>query len=247
MEQFYYTLEYVEGDTNMLADCFSRLPRIGKTSVGKKELEIIEEQKETVIDIKSIKVPSKNDEDEENFVTTTTSKDWNYNNEQMYSNKDEPELFPTMCTNDNDKMIECRLNLQSYQYNDNPLTMINIANHQQTDGELMQSTQLDPVHFPVKMINNVMIICYREQLTMNDNGWRIVIPQSMIDTVVRWYHLVLGHPGRQRLYDTINARFFYPGLSTICEQYRCPDDCDMIKNQGRQYRHLAAREVNIAP
>ena len=82
---------------------------------------------------------------------------------------------------------------------------------------------------------------------MNDNEWRIVIPKSMIDTVVRWYHLVLGHPGRQRLYDTIRLRFFYPGLSTVCDQYRCPDDCDMIKNQGRQYGHLAAREVNIAP
>ena len=69
----------------------------------------------------------------------------------------------------------------------------------------------------------------------------------MIGTGVRWYHLVLGHPGRQRLYDTINARFYYPGLSTICQQYQCPDDCEMIKNQGRQYGHLAAREVNIAP
>ena len=26
-----------------------------------------------------------------------------------------------------------------------------------------------------------------------------------------------------------------------------PDDCRMIKNQGRQYGHLAPREVNIAP
>ena len=69
----------------------------------------------------------------------------------------------------------------------------------------------------------------------------------MIDTVVRWYHLVLGHPGSQRLYNTINARFFYPGLSTICQQYQCPDDCGMIKNQGRQYGHLASQEVNITP
>ena len=118
MEQFYYTLDYLEGDKNILADCFSRLPRMGKILVGKKELEMIEKQKGTVIDFKAIKVPSKNDEDEVNFVTTTTSKDWNYNNEIMYSNKDEPELFPTICTNDNDEMIECLLNLPSYQYND---------------------------------------------------------------------------------------------------------------------------------
>ena len=121
MEQFYYTLDYLEGDKNILADCFSRLPWMAKTLVGKIELEMIEKQKGTVIDFKSIKVPSKNDENEVNFVTTTTSKDWNYNNEQMYNNKDEPELFPTMCTNDNDEMIECLLNLPSYQISTMPI------------------------------------------------------------------------------------------------------------------------------
>ena len=79
------------------------------------------------------------------------------------------------------------------------------------------------------------------------NKWRIVIPPTMIDEVIRWYHLVLGHPGSQRLYSTINVRLFYQGLSTLCQQYQCPDDCGMIKNQGRQYRILAAQEVNVAP
>ena len=97
----------------------------------------------------------------------------------------------------------------------------------------MQSTQLDPVHFPVKIIKNITIVCYLEQLTMNDNEWRIGIPPLMIDTVVRWYHLVLGHPGRQRLYDTINAKFFYPGLSIICKRYQYPNDYKMIKIQGQ--------------
>ena len=250
MEQFYYTLDYLEGEKNVLADCFSRLPRMEKTSVGKKEIEMIEKKKGTEINFKTLKVPPKEDDpldDEVLFVTTTTSKDWNYINEEKYNNKDEPELFPTICTNDNSEMIECLLNLPSYQYNDNPLTMINIANHQQTDLYLMDSMQRDPVHFPVKTINNIPIVCYREQPTMDDNEWRIAIPQTMIDDVVRWYHLVLGHPGRQRLYDTINSRFYYPGLSMICQQYQCPDDCEMIKNQGRQYGHLAARAVNITP
>ena len=130
IEQFYYTLDYLEGDKNVLADCFSRLPRMEKIFVGKKELDMIKRQKGTVVDFKSLKVPSKHDKDEVNFVTTTTSKDWNYNNKETYNNKDKSELFPTICTNDNNEMIDCLLNLPSYQYNDNPLTMINIANHQ---------------------------------------------------------------------------------------------------------------------
>ena len=124
--------------------------------------------------------------------------------------------------------------------------MINIANHQQNDPYLMQNAQVDLIHFPVKIIDNVMIVCYHKQITIADNQWRIAIPPTMIDAVIRWYHLVLGHPESQQLYDTINARFFYPGLSTICQQYRCPDDCAMIKNQGQQYEHLAPQEINIA-
>ena len=104
-----------------------------KISVGKKELNMNLKQKGTLVDFKLLKVPAMTDEDEVNFVTTTTSKDWSYNNKETYNSKDEPELFPTMCTNDNNELIECLLNLPSYQYNDNPLTMINIANHQQND------------------------------------------------------------------------------------------------------------------
>ena len=46
-----------------------------KILVGKEELDMIGRQKATVVDFKSLKVPSKDDEDEVNFVTTTTSKD----------------------------------------------------------------------------------------------------------------------------------------------------------------------------
>ena len=208
---------------------------------------MIQKQKGTLVDFKLLKVPSNNDKDKVNFITTTISKDWLYNNKETYNNKDKPEIFPIICKNDNNKMIECLLNLPSYhQYNNNLLTINNIANQQQNHTYMMQNAQLDPEYFPVKIINNITIICYLEQITMIDNQWRIAIPPSMIDDVIRWYHLVLRHPGSQGLYDTINARFFYPGLSTICQQYQCPDDCEMIKNRGRQYGHLAAREVNIA-
>ena len=111
----------------------------------------------------------------------------------------------------------------------------------------MKTAQQFPLVFPTKIINNISIICKRQEFPLQDDEWRIVIPAAMINNVIRWYHLVLGHPGSQRLYDTINARFFYPGLSTLCKGYRCLDDCDMIKNQGQQYGHLAPREVALGP
>ena len=176
------------------------------------------------------------------------SKDWSYDRSITTNNRDEPEIFPTMCTNENYRMIECLLNMPSYQDEDNPLTMINIANHQQNDQHLMETAQHFPLVFPTKIINNINIVCKHEEFTLQDDEWRIVIPAAMIiNHVIRRYHLVLGHPRTKRLYDTINARFFYPGLSTLCKDYRCPDDCDMIKNQGQQYGHLAPREVALGP
>ena len=67
-------------------------------------------QKGTLVDFQLLKVPANTDEDEANFVTITTSKDWLYNNKETYNNKDEHKLCPLICKNNNSKMIECLLN-----------------------------------------------------------------------------------------------------------------------------------------
>ena len=97
-----------------------------KILVGKNELDMIQKQKGTLVDFKLLKVPFNNDEGKVNFIKTTTSKDWSYNNKETYNNKDKPEMFPTICKNDDNEMIECLPNLPSYHYNDNPLTMIKL-------------------------------------------------------------------------------------------------------------------------
>ena len=78
MEQFYYTLDFLKEDKNVLPNCFSKSPRMdNKILVGKKELDMIQKQKVILVDFKFLKVPSNNDKDKVNFITTTTtSKDW---------------------------------------------------------------------------------------------------------------------------------------------------------------------------
>jgi len=50
----------------------------------------------------------------------------------------------------------------------------------------MQNAELDLVHLPVKItINYIIIVYYPEQTTMTEDQWRIAIPPSMIDEVVR--------------------------------------------------------------
>ena len=33
------------------------------------------------------------------------------------------------------------------------------------------------------------------------------LPQSMLQDVIWWHHMILGHPDVTQLYDTIQARF----------------------------------------
>ena len=43
--------------------------------------------------------------------------------------------------------------------------------------------------FPVKVINQRNLICYYEDPTEQQN-WKIFIPDSLIQDVLRWYHLI---------------------------------------------------------
>ena len=74
----------------------------------------------------------------------------------------------------------------------------------------------------------------------------VIHPSSIIQPAIKWYHLVLGHPGSQRLYDTIHSRFYHPGLWVLCQQYQCPNNCIMYKNNGRPYGHLVPKQALLA-
>ena len=100
--------------------------------------------------------------------------------------------------------------------------------------------------FPIKVINQRNLICYREDPTEQQN-WKIFIPHSMIRDVLRWYHLILGHCGTTKLYDTVRARFYIPGLSVYCRDFICTEQCHLYKNQGPGYGQLPPREANLVP
>ena len=68
----------------------------------------------------------------------------------------------------------------------------------------------------------------------------------MIDDTIRWYHLVLGHCGEQRLYDTIRSRFYVPRLRQYCQQFMC-QVCQKNKQLGPSYGHLLLRHAPLMP
>ena len=89
---------------------------------------------------------------------------------------------------------------------DNPIEMQNIHNHQLQCAELQRLKQINPNLYRIEVINGVDITVYQEQ---NKSRWRICLPPSLVNQVIKWYHFTLGHCGVQRLYDTINNQFYY--------------------------------------
>ena len=71
MDDFDFELKYLEGEKNVLADCFSRLLRIDKISMGDKELKMIQQNKGTMINFNKLTLPQHN----ELLFTSTGQKD----------------------------------------------------------------------------------------------------------------------------------------------------------------------------
>ena len=101
LEQYDINLTYVPGKTNVLADCFSRLPWMDGPLPGKNEL------KGTKIDFRKLVVPK---DVEDVFMSTG----------------EVPPLMPTLCSNEDVDLLELFANLPALSKMTCPLTVANI-------------------------------------------------------------------------------------------------------------------------
>eukprot|EP00957_Ditylum_brightwellii_P108614 8284193-Ditylum_brightwellii.AAC.1 len=90
---------------------------------------------------------------------------------------------------------------------ENPVTMPNIQQHQFHPLLLNEMRRQKSNQFPVKIINNRPLICYRENINNPEGLWKTVLPTALVLRVIMWYHYALGHSGANRLYEMIQARF----------------------------------------
>ena len=134
----------------------------------------------------------------------------------MTASTKEPSLFPQTCNNHDTDVIECLINLPS-----NPLTIINIQNHELNDLWLLDTQQCNPLRYSIKTMNNNNIIYFRKITNQLDQHWKVYIPPALIQPAIRWYRLVLGHPGAQVFTaqctwdSTILAYLYYATSTTI--------------------------------
>ena len=79
--------------------------------------------------------------------------------------------------------------------------------------------------------------------------WKIAIPITLLPQLLQWYHLVLGHCGQQRLYNTVKSRFHCPNLLKHCIDVvkRCPQQCQLNKQSNKHYGHLPPRTTGLFP
>ena len=224
IEDFDITWRYIPGKDNVLADCFSRVPRMSPCTVGDKEKKMYEQKRGVVVNFKELTAPV-----------------------------DDADVFYL-----EQELHECLLNLPPVTEMDNPLTWESIHAFQLNDPQCHILHAMHPADYIKRTLGSFDILTTRVRKPRNrdpDTGavqpneyhWVIYLPAGLVQRTLRWYHLLLGHCGATRLYDTISARFFHPRLSVLCKEYQCPDKCHRFKQLGQGYGHLPPKEAILMP
>lgn len=228
LEDFAPKFRYIEGKHNVLADAFSRLPRMDAPTEGKSK-----PGRGKIISFESLHSESESDlEDELGACRFKCCR--KKLTADAFSIMDEPEI------------LEAFLNYPALQDMPNPITMQNIQQHQFEDEGLNQLRQQSPEYFPVKEIQGRNVICFRRDPNADPGDWKIAIPADLVEPILRWYHRVLGHCGVNRLYDGVRAHFYFPNLKDRCAQLNC-DTCQRNKALGAGFGELPSRNAPLLP
>ena len=130
IDEFDVEIKYIEGSRNVIADAFSRLPRMDSpASVGDELLNKYGKQRGTEIDFEKLK-PEIDSTDDKVFVNI----------------------------NEDNEIIECLLNLLQLEQMQNPINMQHIFNHQRNDPELMNLHLKYPATYSINNISDIDII-----------------------------------------------------------------------------------------
>ena len=113
--------------------------------------------------------------------------------------------------------------------------------------ELEKAQQNDPIiqstdHYEIKQFYEYQLKVHTQNRTT-----KIVLPESLVDDTIKWYHHNQGHAGADRLLQSISQFLYSPGLKEkVCAFVKTCDECQRYKN-SLSVGHLPPREETMVP
>ena len=219
LEEFNPIFHYIEGKANTLADALSRLS--SKEGQNTESSEITLPPNVTRVDNSEV---------------------------AMHANMSgTPDDFSYSLLVDDAELLECFLSFPEVTP-EQPfaLDFATIAIAQQHEG-LLQLCRTHPEQYKQEPLahGSPPVVVYR---AYPDAQPRIQIPDSMLDTIVRFYHMAMTHVGATRLYQSMAQFWIHKDLKATADTIatQC-DTCQKSKLPGRGYGHLPPRETFVAP
>ena len=170
----------------------------------------------------------------------------------MYHISSEPELYDCMrYLPEMDDYFATTYYMLDNQMLNLPSSEKNTLNYdwlkdtQDTDPSLEGKCTNKVPGYSKQKFDEVELICFTAPGKDTTNDWKICLTDEAVGPAVAWFHQVLGHPGRQRLYQGMN-QYYHPKLRTSIDSYQC-NACQRYKVDGRGFGHLAPRDVQMAP
>ena len=123
-----------------------------------------------------------------------------------------------------------------------PLNFENIRDAQQADAEVV--LLLNRPEFNSEEFYGHQLICK----TRDEPHPRIVLPEALMATAIKWYHFVCGHCGMDRLYQALRMFFYNQGMRQKVEKFVATcDSCQRNKQPGPGYGENPPRNATEIP
>ncbi len=125
----------------------------------------------------------------------------------------------------------------------NPLTLTEKIDAQRKDRELKAYFKKNAImphkDMGIQLIEDTKVLC--------KNG-KVIIPTSLCQRAVKWYHHYLQHPGQLRLVETMRSMMYWKGMCTTIQRYiKSCKSCQVNKRHSQKYGHLPPKLVITTP
>ena len=124
-----------------------------------------------------------------------------------------------------------------------PLAYKTIAQHQNKDESVLHKIRTKVPGYTVKIFHGGgkkrPLITYKN---------KIVMPKSLQERCIKWYHEFLLHPGMTRTEETTSQHFYWEGMASQIKEFvgKCPT-CQKSKKGTIKYGKLPPKEAEVNP